>query len=201
MRQDKTHDVPSTRPLPSSLSRSPCTSFYIVSLESKSYLSKTSPAGGWNELSPIDSLHDIKNNTQNIMPDDAFFTQLPILPLAAALDPATKPQFLADLRAALLNVGFLYLSETGLPAPLVAAVKEECVRFFDELPREEKERIEMKNEKSFLGWSRVSLIFSWFSSSSLLLSRRRKRHRQGSRVHHGPRHSSMVHSTVIHELY
>jgi isopenicillin N synthase-like dioxygenase len=85
------------------------------------------------------------------------FTTLPILPLSAALDPATKPQFLQDLRSALLNVGFLYLSETGLPEQLVQDVIKECGQFFEKLPREEKERIEMKNEKSFLGWSRVSL--------------------------------------------
>lgn len=84
------------------------------------------------------------------------FTALPILALSRALDPATKPQFLADLREALLNVGFLYLSETGLPRELVHDVIRECKGFFENLPREEKERIEMKNEKSFLGWSRVS---------------------------------------------
>jgi isopenicillin N synthase-like dioxygenase len=84
------------------------------------------------------------------------FTSLPILPLSHALDPSTKPQFLADLRSALLNVGFLYLSETGLPDELIRDVITECKGFFENLPQAEKERIEMKNEKSFLGWSRVS---------------------------------------------
>ncbi|XP_014550538.1 hypothetical protein COCVIDRAFT_115180 [Bipolaris victoriae FI3] len=83
------------------------------------------------------------------------FSQIPILPLSAALSPDTKPQFLADLRSALLHVGFLYLSETGLPEALVQRVVSECRRFFEELPVEEKEAIEMKNEKSFLGWSRL----------------------------------------------
>ncbi|KAH7394414.1 hypothetical protein BKA66DRAFT_410823 [Pyrenochaeta sp. MPI-SDFR-AT-0127] len=83
------------------------------------------------------------------------FTEIPILPLSQALDPATKPKFLADLRAALLNVGFLYLSETGLPAQLVQEVITECRGFFEKLPWEEKEAIEMKNQKSFLGWSRL----------------------------------------------
>jgi isopenicillin N synthase-like dioxygenase len=84
------------------------------------------------------------------------FTQLPVLPLSRALDPHTKPQFLSDLRSALLNVGFLYLSETGLPAKLTRDVIAECKGFFENLPQEEKERIEMRNQKSFLGWSRVS---------------------------------------------
>jgi isopenicillin N synthase-like dioxygenase len=88
--------------------------------------------------------------------DTETFTTLPILPLSQALNPNTKPRFLADLRSALLNVGFLYLSETGLPDELVRDVIKECKGFFENLPQEEKERIEMKNEKSFLGWSRVS---------------------------------------------
>lgn len=88
--------------------------------------------------------------------DAETFTALPVLPLSRALDPSTKPQFLEDLRSALLNVGFLYLSETGLPSKLVQGVIKECKGFFENLPQEEKERIEMKNEKSFLGWSRVS---------------------------------------------
>ena len=96
--------------------------------------------------------------SRNTMPTEPHtFTELPILPLSRALDPATKPQFLSDLSSALLNVGFLYLSETGLPDELVRDVIEECKGFFETLPQEEKERIEMKNEKSFLGWSRVSL--------------------------------------------
>lgn len=84
------------------------------------------------------------------------FKSLPVLPLSQALDPTTKPKFLEDLRHALLNVGFLYLSETGLPDQLIKNVITECQDFFVKLPQEEKERIEMKNEKSFLGWSRVS---------------------------------------------
>lgn len=88
----------------------------------------------------------------------ASFTSIPVLSLAAARDAKTKPQFLDDLRSALLNVGFCYLSDTGLPPDLVKRVCEQTFAFFDEdvLPITEKERIEMKNEKSFLGWSRVS---------------------------------------------
>ncbi|ORY15677.1 hypothetical protein BCR34DRAFT_477498 [Clohesyomyces aquaticus] len=83
------------------------------------------------------------------------FSSIPILPLSHALDPATKPAFLTSLRSALLNVGFLYLSETGLPDQLISDVIRECRGFFEKLPWEEKEKIEMKNEKSFLGWSRL----------------------------------------------
>jgi isopenicillin N synthase-like dioxygenase len=90
------------------------------------------------------------------------FSHIPILPLSGALNASTKPQFLASLRDALLNVGFLYLSDLGLPKDLLQDVVRECVGFFQELPEEEKERIEMKNERSFLGWSRVSFEFLCF---------------------------------------
>ncbi|KAF2030520.1 Clavaminate synthase-like protein [Setomelanomma holmii] len=89
------------------------------------------------------------------MSETQTFSTIPILPLSQALDPTTKTKFLEDLRHALLNVGFLYLSETGLPEQLVKDVIKECRGFFQDLPQEEKERIEMKNEKSFLGWSRL----------------------------------------------
>lgn len=89
------------------------------------------------------------------MSEPQTFIELPILPLSQALDPETKPQFLERLRDALLNVGFLYLSETGIPDELIQEVVRECRDFFEKLPQEEKEKIEMKNEKSFLGWSRL----------------------------------------------
>jgi len=88
----------------------------------------------------------------------ASFTRIPILSLASARDSATKPAFLTGLLDALLHVGFLYLSDTGVPGELVEQVSDQARLFFDEdvLSLEEKEKIEMKNEKSFLGWSRVS---------------------------------------------
>ncbi|KAF9692163.1 hypothetical protein EKO04_010149 [Ascochyta lentis] len=82
-------------------------------------------------------------------------TTLPILPLSASLSPTSKPHFLTSLRSALLNDGFLYLSETGLPEQLVRAVVGECKLFFEALPVCEKERIEMVKQRSFLGWSRL----------------------------------------------
>ncbi|KAL1647744.1 hypothetical protein SLS58_002545 [Diplodia intermedia] len=93
-------------------------------------------------------------------PSSSSFAAIPTLALRDARSPATKPRFLAALRAALLDVGFLYLDVTGeaaLPARLLADAVAEGVGFFaaDRLPDAEKRRIEMKNEKSFLGWSRV----------------------------------------------
>ncbi|PMD61677.1 putative isopenicillin N synthetase [Hyaloscypha bicolor E] len=82
------------------------------------------------------------------------FDTIPILDLSQAKDPSTKPQFLDELRHALLEVGFLYLKNVGIPEELTQKVIEEGVAFFD-LPMEEKLKIEMKNAPSFLGYSRL----------------------------------------------
>jgi isopenicillin N synthase-like dioxygenase len=65
------------------------------------------------------------------------FSTIPILDLSLAKDPSTKPQFLNELRHALLEVGFLYLKNVGIPEELTQAVIEEGVAFFD-LPMDEK---------------------------------------------------------------
>ncbi|KAI1267505.1 Clavaminate synthase-like protein [Xylariaceae sp. FL1019] len=83
------------------------------------------------------------------------FTSVPILDLALSRNPETKPQFLSDLRHALMEVGFLYLKNVGIADDLWNAVISEGKAFFD-IPREEKLRIEMKNAPSFLGYSQLS---------------------------------------------
>ncbi|KAF6837753.1 isopenicillin n [Colletotrichum plurivorum] len=96
------------------------------------------------------------------------FKSIPVLDLSLAQSPETKPQFLADLRYALMEVGFLYLKNVGIPDELFQRVIKEGKAFFD-IPSEEKYRklqnlgvctldfrIEMKNAKSFLGYSQLS---------------------------------------------
>ena len=65
------------------------------------------------------------------------FDTVPILDLSLAKDKSTKPAFLEQLRHALLEVGFLYLKNVGIPEDLTQAVIKEGVGFFD-LPMEEK---------------------------------------------------------------
>ena len=84
------------------------------------------------------------------------FSQIPVLDLSLAREEGTKADFLSQLRDALLKVGFFYLSNTGISQDVFDRVCKEGIAFFD-LPDEEKLRIEMKNEKSFLGYSRVRL--------------------------------------------
>lgn len=84
------------------------------------------------------------------------FKEIPILDLSEARSEESKPAFLVQLRDALLNVGFLYIKNTGIDQELYDNVCEEGTRFFG-LPEEEKLAIEMKNQPSFLGYSRVRL--------------------------------------------
>ncbi|KIH91892.1 isopenicillin N synthetase [Sporothrix brasiliensis 5110] len=83
------------------------------------------------------------------------FTSIPVLDVSRASDPATKPEFLSDLRNALIEVGFFYIKNVGIPDTLFQTVIEQGRAFFD-IPEDEKLKIEMKNAPSFLGYSRLS---------------------------------------------
>jgi isopenicillin N synthase-like dioxygenase len=65
------------------------------------------------------------------------FTSIPILDVALAQDPATKPEFLSELRHALMEVGFLYLKNVGISDEFFQQVIQEGRAFFD-IPTEEK---------------------------------------------------------------
>ena len=65
------------------------------------------------------------------------FTEVPVLDLALADNPDSKPAFLADLRHALMEVGFLYLKNVGIPQELFDHVITEGRAFFD-IPEAEK---------------------------------------------------------------
>ncbi|RVD86870.1 60S ribosomal eL20 domain-containing protein [Arthrobotrys flagrans] len=82
------------------------------------------------------------------------FTSIPILDLSLARSEDTKPGFLNDLRHALIEVGFLYIKNTGISSELIDRVKKLGVEFFN-LPEDEKLRLEMKNSPHFLGYSRL----------------------------------------------
>lgn len=72
------------------------------------------------------------------------FTEVPVLDFSLSRSDDTKPQFLEELKRALLEVGFLYIKNTGIDDKLIEDVIRLGKQFF-ELPEEEKLRIEMKN--------------------------------------------------------
>ena len=89
------------------------------------------------------------------------FDTIPVLDLSLADSASTKPQFLTDLRYALLEVGFLYISNTGIPKPLIDKVKRLSISFFD-LPEAEKLKCEMVNAPSFLGYNKLGMEITRF---------------------------------------
>lgn len=82
------------------------------------------------------------------------FTSIPILDLSQAQDIETKSAFLDDLRHALMEVGFFYISNTGLEDSLIQDVITQGKLFFD-LPDSKKLKVQMKNAASFLGKNKL----------------------------------------------
>ncbi|ODQ64021.1 putative isopenicillin N synthetase [Nadsonia fulvescens var. elongata DSM 6958] len=80
------------------------------------------------------------------------FGAIPIMDLSLADDATTKPQFLCDLRSAILDVGFLYLKNYGISPELESDVITLGKDFFT-LPDDEKKRISMINSPHFLGYT------------------------------------------------
>lgn len=84
------------------------------------------------------------------------FSSLPVLDLSLSNNPDTKPAFLDSLLNALLEVGFFYISNTGIDDSLIQDVITQGKAFFD-LPEEKKLEIQMKKVPSFLGTSILPL--------------------------------------------
>ncbi|KAJ3717707.1 hypothetical protein C8R42DRAFT_711483 [Lentinula raphanica] len=84
------------------------------------------------------------------------FSSIPVLDYSLALSSSTKPTFILNLRNALINVGFLYLSNTDavIDQALVESLKSYIPKLFD-LPQDEKDKIRMANSPHFLGYSRL----------------------------------------------
>ena len=82
------------------------------------------------------------------------FSAIPVLDLALVRNEETKPAFLESLRNALLDVGFLYIKNTGIDDHLIQDVIEQGKAFFG-LPDEKKLEIQMKKKPSFLGTAKI----------------------------------------------
>jgi isopenicillin N synthase-like dioxygenase len=85
------------------------------------------------------------------------FTSVPVIDFS--LSATDKSLFLSQLRSALVNVGFLYLSDTPVPQSLVKKVISYLDPLFA-LPQEEKDRIMMVNSEHFLGYNRLGSEFT-----------------------------------------
>ena len=87
------------------------------------------------------------------MDDD--FTTIPIIDLALAESPATKPQFLLQLRNAPVRVGFFYIKNHAITADIQQNAKNQCIECSN-LPLEKKLEVEAVHSKHFVaitGWT------------------------------------------------
>ena len=78
------------------------------------------------------------------------FDSIPLLDLSLARNPETKGEFLIHLRRALIEVGFLYISNIGIEDDLIQKVISNGKAFFD-ISEDAKLAVQMKNANSFLG--------------------------------------------------
>lgn len=89
----------------------------------------------------------------------ANFSSIPVLDFALANDQVHKPEFIEQLRHALINVGFLYLKNHTVPQQVIDDLIGYIPRLFD-LPQEAKNKILMANSPHFLGYSKLGAEFT-----------------------------------------
>lgn len=78
------------------------------------------------------------------------FTSIPTIDLSRVSEH--KPELLNDLRHALLNIGFLYVSNHGVPNDIITNLVDALPELFS-LSDDAKEQVALHNSPHFLGYS------------------------------------------------
>ncbi|KAH7923163.1 Clavaminate synthase-like protein [Leucogyrophana mollusca] len=89
----------------------------------------------------------------------ANFSSVPLLDFSLISSDATKPEFISQLRHALINVGFLYLKNHTVDKQVVDDLIAYIPKLF-ELPQDAKNKIFMANSPHFLGYSKLGAEFT-----------------------------------------
>lgn len=82
------------------------------------------------------------------------FSEIPTIDLSLAESPATKPELLRQLHYALVSVGFLYVSNHGVPENVISNLVNVLPQLFG-LPQAAKDEIALHKSPHFLGYSSV----------------------------------------------
>ena len=82
------------------------------------------------------------------------FSSIPILDYSLLDSPSQRPKFITQLQHALINVGFLYLSNHPVSTADIDSLIQYIPKLFA-LPQEAKDKIGMANSEHFLGYSRL----------------------------------------------
>lgn len=88
------------------------------------------------------------------MVESHTFTEIPLIDLSLANDSSTRPVLLKQLHHALVSVGFLYISNHGVPEKTIEDLVEILPVLFH-LPESAKEEVSLQNSPHFLGYSAV----------------------------------------------
>lgn len=83
------------------------------------------------------------------------FTEVPVVDYSLSQRQDTKAEFLSQLRNAIVNVGFFYLSNHSIPEEVQQAALEQSDAFFN-LPLQQKLDIDSSLSKHFLGYNRMN---------------------------------------------
>ncbi|KAI0394726.1 2OG-Fe(II) oxygenase superfamily protein [Xylariaceae sp. FL0594] len=84
------------------------------------------------------------------------FSSIPTIDLSLANDPTTLPLLLSSLRHALVDVGFLYVTNHGVPPGTISDLVDRALpTLFRELTDEEKRAVVLENSPHFLGYGAV----------------------------------------------
>ncbi|KAH7068085.1 putative hyoscyamine 6-dioxygenase, partial [Paraphoma chrysanthemicola] len=80
------------------------------------------------------------------------FTSIPVVDLSKADTSTTRSELLKDLRHAVTDIGFLYVSNHGVPNHVIQSLVAALPKLFS-LPEEEKRKVALENSPHFLGYS------------------------------------------------
>ncbi|KAL6703921.1 hypothetical protein ACN47E_008957 [Coniothyrium glycines] len=79
-------------------------------------------------------------------------TSIPVIDLSKTKNPALRTELLVELRRAVTSVGFLYISNHGVPQIVIESLIESLPQLFG-LSTKEKEQIALHKSPHFLGYS------------------------------------------------
>lgn len=82
------------------------------------------------------------------------FRLIPVIDLSIAESSKTRPQLLEQLHNALTQIGFLYVSNHGVPRETVQDMKDLLPRIFG-LDEKQKDKAALSKSPHFLGYSHV----------------------------------------------
>ncbi|KAK5659971.1 hypothetical protein OQA88_13436 [Cercophora sp. LCS_1] len=94
----------------------------------------------------------LPSNQPGVQMASRTFTEIPVLDLSLAEDGSTRSQLFDQLRHALVDVGFLYITNHGVPEQVLSDIIDVLPRLFA-LPSLVKEEVALANSPHFLGYS------------------------------------------------